>query len=284
MSEPIPSEPESLQQEGEPVESSEVKPSTPEVVTEKRVISDEERLKLAEKLDKELDEFMNGLERKPYTDGWSEDNWEEEIKKHPFFMKEAPKEGEELHPLLEGIQQLKYDPEENTKEELAENYKQDGTFYMKHKKFRMAIIGYTEGLKQKCENKELNAVLYNNRSVAHYYLRNYRSSLNDALKAVELNPEYMKSKIRAAHCYSHLERFTECQELCISILDDFPAYSEISNLLIDCSKRQVSVREGSSHFHLNKKHIDKNFFSTSRKEINVNMNTKSEKKLKGGKS
>lgn len=28
-------------------------------------------------------------------------------------MKEAPKPGQELHPLLEGLQALKYDPDEN---------------------------------------------------------------------------------------------------------------------------------------------------------------------------
>lgn len=82
----------------------------------KQPMSHEERIELAEKLDKELDEFINGLEKKRYTEGWPEDRWEEEMEKHPFFMKKPPEPGEELHPLLEGIQQLKYDPEENTAE------------------------------------------------------------------------------------------------------------------------------------------------------------------------
>lgn len=33
----------------------------------------------------------------------------QEIEKHPFFMTKEPQPGEELHPLLEGLQQLKYD-------------------------------------------------------------------------------------------------------------------------------------------------------------------------------
>lgn len=94
--------------------------------------------------------------------------------KHPFFMKEPPKPGDELHPMLEGIQQLKYDPMENTLEDLAATYKEDGNFDMKNKKYRMAIFSYTEGIRQKCENSELNATLYNNRSAAHFYLKNYR--------------------------------------------------------------------------------------------------------------
>lgn len=206
----------------------------------KAPMTDEERLALAAKLDRELDEYIDSLEPKPYTDGWLEENWEEEIRKHPFFMKELPKEGDELHPLYEGLQSLKYDPEENTKEELAENYKVDGNFYMKHKKFRMAIIGYTEGLQQKCLNDDLNAILYNNRSAAHYFLQNYRSSLNDALKAIKLNPKYLKAKIRAAHCYNHLNKFPECQEICMKILEEDPGNDTISDLLLDCSKRQVS--------------------------------------------
>lgn len=94
--------------------------------------------------------------------------------KHPFFMKKAPEIGDEIHPLMEGIQQLKYDPEENTREDLAMTYKDDGNFYMKHKKYRMAIYSYTEGLHQKSENSELNSQLYNNRSAAQYFLKNYR--------------------------------------------------------------------------------------------------------------
>lgn len=36
--------------------------------------------------------------------------------RHPFFMKEPPKPGQEVHPLLEGLQALKYDPNENEPE------------------------------------------------------------------------------------------------------------------------------------------------------------------------
>lgn len=42
----------------------------------KKPITDEERLALCQKLDQELDDFINSLEKKEYTDGWTEDNWE----------------------------------------------------------------------------------------------------------------------------------------------------------------------------------------------------------------
>lgn len=80
--------------------------------------TDEERLKLASKLDDELDEYISNLEKKSYTEGWPEDQWEKEMEKHPFFMKKIPEPGEELSPLMEGLQQLKYGEDENTPEGL----------------------------------------------------------------------------------------------------------------------------------------------------------------------
>lgn len=40
-------------------------------------MTDEERAALAEKMDKDLDEFINSLEKRGYTEGWPEDRWEE---------------------------------------------------------------------------------------------------------------------------------------------------------------------------------------------------------------
>ena len=166
----------------------------------KKEWTEQERLELAAKLDADLDAFIDSLEKKRYEEGWPEDRWQEvsiqrifyillkkvlfskkEMEKHPFFMKKAPQPGDEVHPMFEGLQKLKYDPEENTAEDLALNYKEDGNFYMKHKKFRMAILSFTEGLKAKCEKPEVQAVLYNNRSAAHFFLKNHRLVLPQIL-------------------------------------------------------------------------------------------------------
>lgn len=66
--------------------------------------------------------------------------FQEEMNKHPFFMKSSP-DSDELSPLAEGLAKLKYDPEENTSLELATNYKEDGNFNFKHKNYRLAILG-----------------------------------------------------------------------------------------------------------------------------------------------
>lgn len=135
-------------------------------------------------------------------------------------MKNAPNDGDKLHPLIEGLQNLKYDPNENTAEELANHYKEDGNFYMKHKKYRMSIMSYTEGLNQKSGNNEIDSILYNNRSAAQFLLKNYRSSLDDAQKCLALKPDYLKSKLRTAQCLNCLNKFDECIKMCDEILSD----------------------------------------------------------------
>ncbi|XP_053687650.1 DNA polymerase interacting tetratricopeptide repeat-containing, protein of 47 kDa [Sabethes cyaneus] len=196
----------------------------------KKGMSDEERLQLAAKLDNELDQFINSLEKRRYTEGWPEDRWEEEMAKHPFFMQKPPEPGEELSPLMEGLQQLKYDPAENTAQELADAYKDDGKFYMQHKKFRMAVLSYTEALNFDLTDPEYKAVLYNNRSAANFFIKNYRSSLLDALKAFELKPDYDKARWRAAQCASLLNKYEQCVSLCDQILDRDPSNNQALEL------------------------------------------------------
>jgi len=58
--------------------------------------------------------------------------------------------------------------------ELAATYKEDGNYNFKIKKYRLAIMSYTEGLKQQCGNSRLESELYNNRAAAHFFLKNYR--------------------------------------------------------------------------------------------------------------
>nr|CAD7413968.1 unnamed protein product [Timema poppensis] len=143
-------------------------------VTPKTPMTDEERQHLAEKLDLELEDFIGGLEKRSYTEGWPEDRWQEEMEKHPFFMSQPPSGDQPLSPLMEGLQQLKYDETENSPEDLANSYKEDGNFNFKIKKYRMAIIAYSEGLRHKCSDDKLNAQLHNNRAAAHFFLKNYR--------------------------------------------------------------------------------------------------------------
>ena len=158
--------------------------------------------------------------------------------RHPFFMKRAPEPGEELHPMLEGLQQLKFDPAENTTEELAEKYKEDGNYYMKLKKYRIAIMNYTEGIHFKHDNAELSASMLNNRSAAHFFLQNYRSSMMDAKKALTYKPVYPKVMIRIVKCMLELKKYEDaCKQI-----EEFLIQDPTNKELIEFQKDAVTKR------------------------------------------
>lgn len=218
----------------------------------KQPMTEEERLALCQKLDKELDDFINSLERKRYTEGWEEDRWEEEMDKHPFFMKSTPENGE-LSPLAEGLAKLKYDPEENTPLELATNYKEDGNFNFKHKNYRLAILGYTEGIKQKCNNVEINASLYNNRAAAQWHLKNYRSALCDSEKALTYNPNHGKARLRAAKAAFEVAKYDLCIEHCQKLLEDTKDKEVIDLLNTAKKKKMLTERDQRKQAHIDAK-------------------------------
>jgi len=165
---------------------------------------------LAEKLDQDIEQFMAKMKPSRYTDGWKEETWREEMEQHPFFMTKQP-EGDNLPPLLEGLQQLKYDENINTPEEIASTYKDEGNINFKAKNYHKAIINYTEGLKEKCSN-DLRSQLYNNRAAAHYYLKNYSSAFKDSENAVRYKEgkNYLKAEIRSIQCLYRLRRYEDC--------------------------------------------------------------------------
>lgn len=139
-----------------------------------------------------------------------------------MFMKKAPEPGEPVHPMMEGLQQLKFDPLDNSPEELAEKYKEDGNYWLKLKKFRIAIFNYTEGLLQKPDNEELMANLYNNRSASHFFLKNFRSSFEDAKRALKYKNDYPKVKLRLLKCLIEIRRYEEACKVVQEYLSEDP--------------------------------------------------------------
>ncbi|XP_048457652.1 tetratricopeptide repeat protein 4 isoform X2 [Rhincodon typus] len=117
-----------------------------------------------------MDALYDHFKEKKYKGGFNEDNWEEEFEKIPMFMKKPPEELDPLkHPELACIQSMLYD-EDQSPEELAKTYKNEGNHYFKEKNYEKAIISYTEGLKRKCSDCELNVILHTNRAAAQFYL------------------------------------------------------------------------------------------------------------------
>ncbi|XP_044004446.1 DNA polymerase interacting tetratricopeptide repeat-containing, protein of 47 kDa-like [Aphidius gifuensis] len=214
---------------------------------EKKNWTNEERANLADQMDKDLDNFINSLEKKRYTEGWPEDKWQEEFEKHPFFMKKSPEPGDEVSPLMEGLQQLKYDANENTPEELAANYKEDGNFNFKCKKYRLAILSYTEGIRSKCNDDNLLAQLYNNRAACHFMIKNYLSCLNDCMTALKYQSNYPKAMSRAAVCCFNIKKYTKCIDLCNKYINEYGDNNEeimslLKNSIIERKKKERDDR------------------------------------------
>ncbi|KAK9703568.1 Cns1/TTC4 Wheel domain [Popillia japonica] len=244
--------------------------------TTKKSMSEAERLELAKKLDKELDEFINNLPKRTQTDKPLEEGWQEELENHPFFMKKPPEPGDKLHPLYEGLQQLKYDPLENTPVELATSYKEDGNFNFKHKNYRLAILAYTEGIKVRCGDVDLEASLLNNRSAAHFYLKNYRSCLRDCESALKLNRTYIKVKIRAANCCFQTAQYDKCIELCDTILDSEPGNKDVVKLRQDSVHKKKDKERNSRKKELDFKRRlkEEELLLTEIRNRNINIDSK----------
>ncbi|XP_044286186.1 tetratricopeptide repeat protein 4 [Varanus komodoensis] len=158
-----------------------------------------------------LDKFR-GPQR--YEGALSQANWEEEFDQVPMFMKKAPTEIDpRQNPELACLQSIIFD-EEQTLEEQAKTYKNEGNDYFKEKDYKKAVISYTEGLKKKCSDIELNTVLHTNRAAAQFHLGNYRSALNDAIAARKLKPNHLKAITRGALCHLELKHFSEAMTWC----------------------------------------------------------------------
>lgn len=204
--------------------------------------TDEERAKLCQQLDEDLDRHIDSMSKTKYEGGWTEQNWKEQMAEHPLFapyvQEEGATEGEApINPLSDGLAQLKFDPDHNTPLEVAQNYKEEGNLQFKYKKYRLAVANFSEGLKQKCPDNELNAQLYNNRAAAHYHLGNYRSALKDCEKAYELKSDYMKAVLRAVDCAIKAKFWDEVFTWCDRGLVMDPSDQKLKN------SRLTAVRE-----------------------------------------
>lgn len=229
--------------------------------TQKKVWTEAERLELAAQLDQQLDDYIDNLDKKSYSDGWPEDRWQEEMEKHPFFMTKLPENSSDVSPLIEGLQQLKYGEEYNTPNELAQSYKEDGNFNYKHKKYRLAVLSFSKGIASKCEDKDLLAQLYNNRALAQLKLENYRSGFNDCKQALKLKPDYLKSLLTAAKCCFNIKDYDLCLNYCDQVLNaqskDDSVVNEIVNLRAKAVKNKKLLLRDSRVKEINEKKVDK---------------------------
>jgi len=208
-------------------------------------MDDASRLELAEKLDSELDEF---IEQKiaecqvkkadePEKPEQTLDELIEELKQHPAFMTEIDAT-KPLHPALEGLQALKYESDSN--DDNALSFKEDGNKNFERGKYRWAIDNYTEGIKCRPVDRLLNAVLYTNRAAANYRIGNFRSSMNDCVIARKFKNDHLKAIVRGAMCSVELKQYADALKWCDEVLAVTPTDKKIIELR---SKADKLLRE-----------------------------------------
>lgn len=113
---------------------------------------------------------------------------------------------------------------------------------------------YTEGIKVKCDDAEMNASLYNNRSAAHWHLKNFRSALFDSERALSFNPDHVKARLRAAKSALEVDKYDTCIEHCQKLLEKQPKDKEIIDLMNTAKKKKlVQDRDGRKKERLDKK-------------------------------
>ncbi|XP_066520916.1 tetratricopeptide repeat protein 4 [Hoplias malabaricus] len=185
-----------------------------------------------------MDEFMEKFKTHKYKNAFNESNWEEEFDKVPMFMKTAPEEIDPLkYPELACIQSIVHD-DDRPPEEQAKSLKNEGNEYFKEKDYKKAIVSYTVGLKKKCSDSDLNAILYTNRAAAHFHLGNMRSALNDATAARKLKPDHIKAIIRGAQCCMELQDYAQALQWCDEGLGSVPTDKKLLELRATADKQK----------------------------------------------
>ena len=189
-----------------------------------------------------------------YANRWNEDDWEKDFETHPIFMSKPPENPEELPGMVEAMRQLKFDPEFNSKTELALTYKKEGNENFRLKKYHWAIDSFTAGIKQQSDDNQLNSQLFANRAACHFRLGNYRTAVKDSMTAIKFNPDNKKAVIRVADSLVQLKKYKECTDFCKALKSKHP---ELEDYLIKCLKELVGQEDIRRAEKLKEKEEDK---------------------------
>lgn len=178
-----------------------------------------------------------------YDENLDEDSLDYILKTHPVFLNKDPSQEDiDRSPLLQGLQQLKYEDDDDTPEEQAALFKEDGNWHFKKKLYPQAVRAYTAGIKKNCSDNTLNSTLYSNRAAANFYLKNFRSSIADSMEALKLEPTKVKSLMRCALCCEALEKYDETIKWTKKILL-IDQYHKQASELLETAQKKLKVVE-----------------------------------------
>ncbi|KAJ4458600.1 putative tetratricopeptide repeat domain 4 [Paratrimastix pyriformis] len=131
-----------------------------------------------------------------------------------LFQKQLPPDWDKRTDFT-GLQALKYQTDNPVAN--AEHYKDEANDILKKKGkqgWHEAISLYTDAIEVGSPSKENNSIYYSNRAHVNLLLENYLRALNDANKAIELNPHNTKAHYRVVRALFGLKRFPEASQAC----------------------------------------------------------------------
>ncbi|ONK80106.1 uncharacterized protein A4U43_C01F13950 [Asparagus officinalis] len=105
-------------------------------------------------------------------------------------------------------------------------------------KFSQSIDLYTQAI----ELNSLNAVYWANRAFAHAKLEEYGSSVEDATKAIEIDPDYSKGYYRRDAAYLAMGKFKEALEDFQQVKRICPNDPDATKKLKECEKAVQKIR------------------------------------------
>jgi len=216
-------------------------------------------------IDQTADEIMKAwddpemIEKRKNFPKFDYDNFEAEMKRHPFFMKEGDIVSEEdiaNSPELQALQALKYDCEYEY--DKAMELKNDGNAHFKIKAYKKAIIAYSAALalrvdelpppdsdeeeeayiKKMASPDMLNAQIATNRGTMQYQLKNYRSCVKDCTLAIRFESSYEKAYRKAIIALQKINRHDEIQVWATKALEKFPDSKDFKDFRSEALKKQ----------------------------------------------
>ncbi|PWN38804.1 hypothetical protein IE81DRAFT_327127 [Ceraceosorus guamensis] len=131
----------------------------------------------------------------------------------PLFMRQVKgdEQGEDENTALEALKSLAFDGEPD---EIAQNFKSQGTDYFKGKRFREAAGFFTQALDANPTDPSLREACLGNRAACNLELENYGAVLRDTSAVLSLNPRNSKAFYRASRALLQLDRTTEAVDCC----------------------------------------------------------------------
>lgn len=141
----------------------------------------------------------------------------------PLFMNSISEEDCAKNEECAALASIVFD--EMPADEVAENRKEHGNRALvmalnpaqdrRENLARTACHAYTDALEAKGKDKKLSCTIYANRSLAQFIIGNYGHGLEDAQRAVILDPTYVKAYYRAAKCAERVRKY----DMCVKMLD-----------------------------------------------------------------